>query len=148
MAQITLQINGQDRTLKAEALNDLQRQYYEAALLHSAWLSYNPLADFKDKITNLTPELQAAALQGFCSTLRLDTVPAVVLLDAVAWPENVQLLFSLVTDCADKLDNPADALVTLYPYLQKKEVADEIVCGSLAEVNALRAEAGKAPVGK
>jgi hypothetical protein len=149
---VTIFFNGEPKTLPAQYLNPIAREYWEAWLLYQARLKYNPLSEFNDKLQAIPSlELRYAAMSAYASHVDLNNVPKVLVLDLMTSKEAVALLLKLVTGVVATPDSAEDAFVALHPYIQAEQQAEqkeEIKCNSIAEANAIRAKLGKPPIGK
>ncbi len=142
---ITLTVAGQPRELKADYLNPAALEYWHAWLAHEARMSYNPLAEFAEKVQVLPADLRAVATREFVAGVNFDLVPKLVLMNTVRSLPAVKTLCILVTgeDVVTE-ENYRAAFPLLFPFIARVEIA----CNSMEEANRLRAELGKPPLGK
>ncbi len=141
--KIVISVAGQPRELMADYLNLGAFEYWQAWLAAEARQAFNPLAEFAEKVQALPENLRAAATTGFVQAVNFGDVPRLVLLETAIQPPAVRLLAKLVTGEDIVPDDPAAACAALWPFIQRQET----VVDSLAEVNRLRAEIGKPPIG-
>ena len=140
----TIQIG--EQVFEAEYLNPGASLYWRAFIAAEARKAHNPWPEFSTKISGMSQELQNVAVQSFIATGEYQAVPEDIVQQVTVSQRVVAMLGFLVTGqdfvTPENLD---EARLALFPFREKPA---DIVCDSLAQVNAVRAEAGKPPVGK
>ncbi len=142
---ITISVAGQPQEVQADYLNPAALEYWQAWLSAEVRANHNPFVEFAKKVWALPEDLRAAATREFVAGLSFDNAPKLVMLDTVRSLRAVSMLCLLVTgqDLVTQ-DNCAATLPLLFPFIQRQE----FVAASLQEANRLRAEVGKAPLGR
>jgi hypothetical protein len=133
-----------DQNYPANYLSPERLDHFQTFVQAEARRLYNPFVELAAKIAVLPPDLQVVAVQTFTATVDFAAVPHEEVLNVMASTRTIQTLCILVT--GEDLVTPENAH-ELYPQLTRFIKREEIAANSTEEVNALRAEAGKAPIG-